>query len=218
VAIIYDLAPFMLVITVLLMGFSTAFAVSMPDSTAFDNGEPYGMGLLASGFLTTYLSTLGEFDMNEYTNAQSIACFVVFLFLIVVIMFNLLIAIMSDTFDRVMDSWVFEGRKMRVETIIEEELLMDDSHNAAYFPEFLQVLRPVEEAADEWSGVSGQISAVKEEVVRMATKEEVASVEQNVARVEGKVDALAVEMQANQALIMKQLHSMALQKADPYLY
>jgi hypothetical protein len=30
----------MLVILVLLMGFSAAFAVSMPDNAAFDDGEP----------------------------------------------------------------------------------------------------------------------------------------------------------------------------------
>ena len=166
--IIYELRYFLIVIVVLLMGFSCAFAVSMPDNAAFDDGTPYGMGLLSSGVLTSYLAMLGAFEVSDYTNPESTVFFALFLFLIVVIMLNLLIALMADTFERVMESWVFESRKMRVETIIEEELLMDDSHNAAYFPEFLQVLRPVEEAADEWSGVSGQISAVKEEVVRTA--------------------------------------------------
>ena len=171
-AIIYDLRYFIVVIAILLVGFSCAFAVSMPDNATFDNGTPYGMGLLSSGFLTTYLSMLGAFDIDDYTTPESRLFFVIFLFLILVVMLNLLIAIMSNTFERVLDSWEFEGQKMRVETIIEEELLMDDSHNAAYFPEFLQVLRPVEEAADEWSGVSGQISAVKEEVRHEAEEHE----------------------------------------------
>ena len=205
-----------MVIAVLLTGFSCAFAVSMPDNATFDDGTPYGMGLLSSGVLTSYLAMLGAFEVSDYTNPESIVFFVVFLFLIVVIMLNLLIALMADTFERVMESWVFEGRKMRVETIIEEELLMNDSENAAYFPEFLQVLRPEEKAEDEWSGVSGQISAVKDEVARVEDKME---------QVEDKVDALASEVhqmnsetQEQLALIMEQLRSMALQKADPYLY
>jgi len=143
---------------VLLTGFSCAFAVSMPDNAAFDDGTPYGMGLLSSGVLTSYLAMLGAFDIeSDYTNPESTVFFVLFLFLIVVIMLNLLIALMADTFERVMESWVFESRKMRVETIIEQELLMNGSDNTDCFPAFLQVLRPVEDVADEWAGVSGQV-------------------------------------------------------------
>eukprot|EP01049_Picozoa_sp_SAG25_P002616 SAG25_NODE_138_length_14172_cov_11.875364_14_plen_226_part_00 len=216
IAIVYDLQYFIVVIVVLLIGFSAAFAISMPDNAAFDTGEPYGMGLLASGVLTSYLAMLGAFDIADYTNTESTVFFAIFLFLILVIMLNLLIALMSDTFERVMESWVFEGRKMRIETIIEQELLMNDSENAAYFPAYLQVMRPVEEASDEWAGVSGQISTVRDEV--SVVTREVARVEQKVEAVEQKVDAMAVEMAANQELIMEQLRSMAQQKADPYLY
>eukprot|EP01047_Picozoa_sp_COSAG01_P124147 COSAG01_NODE_53120_length_341_cov_1.061983_1_plen_65_part_01 len=56
IAIVYDLQYFIVVIVVLLIGFSAAFAISMPDNAAFDTGEPYGMGLLAFGVLTSYLA------------------------------------------------------------------------------------------------------------------------------------------------------------------
>ena len=98
-----------MVIAVLLTGFSCAFAVSMPDNATFDDGTPYGMGLLSSGVLTSYLAMLGAFEVSDYTNPESTVFFVVFLFLIVVIMLNLLIALMADTFERVMESWVFES-------------------------------------------------------------------------------------------------------------
>eukprot|EP01046_Picozoa_sp_COSAG06_P004988 COSAG06_NODE_216_length_20108_cov_9.428857_17_plen_1409_part_00 len=215
-AIVHQLRYFMLIITVLLTGFSSAFAVAMPDNLAFDDSGGFDGAVLTSGLLTSYLAMLGAFDIADYTNPESVAFFALFLFLILVIMLNLLIALMSDTFERVMESWVFESRKMRIETIIEEELLLGDSQNAEYFPEYLQVLRPVEEArSDEWAGVSGQISTSREEV-----KHEVARVEQKVDAVERKVEAVAVEMQANQsavaaemkanqALIMEQLRKMA---------
>ena len=122
------------------------------------------MGLLSSGMLASYLAMMSAFEVSDYTNPESKLFFVLFLFLIVVIMLNLLIALMADTFERVMESWVFESRKMRVETIIEQELLMNDSDTTDCFPVFLQVLRPVEDVADEWAGVSGQVSAVRDEV------------------------------------------------------
>ena len=217
-----------MVIAVLLTGFSCAFAVSMPDNAAFDDGTPYGMGLLSSGVLTSYLAMLGAFDIeSDYTNPESKVFFAVFLFLIVVIMLNLLIALMADTFERVMESWVFESRKMRVETIIEQELLMDDSDNTDCFPAFLQVLRPVEDVADEWAGVSGQVSAVRDEVG--AVKRESRQIMQKVdvlaaemkemkGEIRAEMKEMKAEMRANQQLLMEQLRSMTMQKADPYLY
>ena len=196
-AIIYDLGYFFVIIifVLLVVGFSAAFAVSMPDNAAFDDG------------LTSYLAMLGAFDIADYTNAESTAFFAIFLLPIVTLMLNLLVALMSDTFERVMESWVFESRKMRIETIIEQEVLMDDTQNAEYFPEYLQVLRPVEEASDKWAGVSGQISVVKRDVNK-------ARVEQKVDAVDQKVDAMKAEMQANQELIMEQLRNMEQQKSD----
>jgi hypothetical protein len=205
------------------MGFSCVFAVLMPDNAAFDDGTPYGVGLLSSGVLTSYLAMLGAFEVLDYTNPESMVFFALFLLLVVVIMLNLLIALMADTFERVMESWVFESRKMRVETIIEQELLMNDSDNADCFPVFLQVLRPVEDVADEWAGVSGQVSAARDEV---------GAVKRESRQIMQKVDALAVEMKEmkaamkanqemvkeNQELMMEQLRNMAIQKADPYLY
>ncbi len=39
--------------------------------------------------------------MTDYTNSESTAFFLFFLFLVVVVMLNLLIAIMSDSYERV---------------------------------------------------------------------------------------------------------------------
>jgi hypothetical protein len=146
---------------------------------------------------------------------------------IVVIMLNLLIALMADTFERVTESWVFESRKMRVETIIEKELLMNDSDNTDCFPAFLQVLRPVEDVVDEWAGVSGQVSAVRDEVG--AVKRESRQMMQKVdtlaaemkemkAEMRANQEEMKAEMRANQETMMEQLRNMAMQKADPHLY
>ena len=50
---------------------------------------------------------------------------------------------MSDSYEKVKESEVVEARKLRAETIIDEEKLMSEKDRAKteYFPRFLQVLR-----------------------------------------------------------------------------
>ena len=55
-------------------------------------------------------SAVGSFHMDDYTNSESTAFFVIFLFLVLIVMLNLLIAIMSDSFEKVMENWVVEVR------------------------------------------------------------------------------------------------------------
>jgi hypothetical protein len=61
-------------------------------------------------------------------------------------MLNLLIAIMGDSYEKVKESEVVEARRLRAQTIIDEEALMSDADlaNPDDFPEFLQVLRATE--------------------------------------------------------------------------
>eukprot|EP01046_Picozoa_sp_COSAG06_P066391 COSAG06_NODE_16726_length_984_cov_1.819209_3_plen_59_part_00 len=49
---------------------------------------------------------------------------------------------MADSYEKVKESEVVEARKLRAETIIDEEALMSDADlaNPEYFPRFLQVL------------------------------------------------------------------------------
>ena len=93
----------------------------------------------------------------------------------------------SFAVERVMDSWIYEGRRMRVETIIEEEELMSASKRTDHkcHPRYLQVLRPAgtEDSQQAWAGVSGQIT------------KSTAVMEKEMARVEEKVDVVAASQE-----------------------
>jgi hypothetical protein len=100
--ILVDIVPFLKVAGILLLGFSNAFAVLMPASPDYNfNFDVGGDGSPFSGFLTVYISMLGTFDLNQYTGWEATLMFILYLFLIVVVMMNLLIAIMSDSYERV---------------------------------------------------------------------------------------------------------------------
>ena len=208
-------------------GFSVSFAVSMPDNAAFE----VSAGGPIDGILTSFKAMLGSFKMGDYTNFESKTFFVVFLLVNVIVMLNLLIAIMTDTFERVKESEELQGRRLKAEKIIIEMKQMSDKEkaNPEFFPPFLQVLEADEAQEDTWSGLGGKIASEieKTEVARrkdvekadhamaeMRTSMEatvdskisnveakVGSVEAKVGSVEAKVDKITAEMSEMKALL-----------------
>jgi hypothetical protein len=191
--ILYDIRGYVCILGVLLYGFSMCFAVSMPENEAFFSHSGHTGPLV--GLMTTFQAAVGTFAMSDYTNSGATAVFYLFLFLMVVVMLNLLIAIMGNSYDNIKESEVVEARKLRARTIIDEEALMLDSgeceNNPAYFPAYLEVLQ-VTEPPEEDRGVSGQISQLTAEVD---------DVKANISNVEAKVDGMAAEMGAMKQLV-----------------
>ena len=89
-----DVKGFICVAVVLIIGFSGAFSISMPGSDAFSLAAPNRIGGPLHGVLTVFQSMLGAFDMGDYVLWEPIALFVVFAFLMIVVMLNLLISMM----------------------------------------------------------------------------------------------------------------------------
>ena len=95
IAIVFDrdVKGFLCVTVVLIIGFSGAFSISMPDSDQFSLTQHH-IGGPFHGVLTVYMSMLGAFDLGDYVHWEPIAMFVVFAFFMVVVMLNLLISMM----------------------------------------------------------------------------------------------------------------------------
>ena len=87
---------------------------------------------------------VGTFRARDFQDSESAAFFLCGM---VVVMLNMLIAIMGDSYEKVKESEVVEARRLRAQTIIDEEALMSDADlaNPDYFPDFLQVLRATED-------------------------------------------------------------------------
>jgi hypothetical protein len=198
IEIMCDIRGYLILIGILLTGFSVSFAVSMPDNEAFENGVS---GPLV-GLLTTFKAVVGSFHMSDYQTTLSTASFLFFLFLNVIVMLNLLIAIMSDSYEKVKDGEVVEALKLRAETIIAEEAMMSEAdwRNASYFPAYLEVLQAKEKPDIVWSGVSGQISKLDKKVTEKVGEAEqaVKAVSKKVDKVEDKVDEMSSKVEALQ--------------------
>jgi hypothetical protein len=100
--------------------------------------------------------------MTDYQKAERArSFFLLILFLVLIVMLNLLIAIMADSYEKVKEGETLEARKLRVETIIDEGAMMRkaDKRNPDYFPDYLQLLQSTEAQESVWSGLSGKINS-----------------------------------------------------------
>lgn len=194
-----DIAPFLGILMLLLYGFAVAFAVAMPSSAEY-NFDSDGV---SGPFVTAYLSMLGHMDPSTYSGAVPKAMMVLFQFAIVVVMMNLLIAIMSDSFEKVMEedpSRIIDLK--RAEAIVDQESMMspETKQNKETFPRYLQVLQAVNAKGKTWAGLSGKMAEldqnnrilVEELDAKMDAKIEAmqSNVNARLGSIEDKMDAI----------------------------
>jgi len=109
-----DIKTFAIVVVLLLCGFSNFFYIV--NKNTFDSGDdenPDSFRYVASysdwhasnAFISMYLLSLGDFDMENYSKGHDRvivwAVFLIATFLLLVVFMNMLIAIMGDTFANV---------------------------------------------------------------------------------------------------------------------
>jgi hypothetical protein len=140
-----DVLGFAVVMIVLVWGFGAAFSVSMPNNEAFYTAN----GTVFPGLLTTTMAMVGDFHVEQFEYGVPLAMFILFLYIVIVVMFNVLIAIVSELYADVKATEDEEVDMRRAEAIISAEARMSNTElcNAEYFPEFLEILRV--EFADE---------------------------------------------------------------------
>ena len=146
------------------------------------------------GFVTVFAAGLGSFSLSDFDSLTfTLVVVLVFVFLVVIVMLNLPIAIMSDSYEQGMEAFVVEVRKLRVQTILDEELMMSTADRACLLfpPAYLQVLRAVDPPERHWAGLSArpQLDSIEDEVEGL--DEKLVKLEE---RLEGRLVAEMVEV------------------------
>lgn len=97
--VLNDIKVFLLVVTVILIGFSTTFFILFSEA---DNKD---YNTYEISIATTYSMTLGFFDVLNFRNSElpfvTAIAFALYMFIMIIVLLNLLIAIMGDSFDRI---------------------------------------------------------------------------------------------------------------------
>ena len=150
--------PFLAILSTGILGFGFFFATRSPEEHDLDNEV---IGPLWP-FFSVFRLALGDFDMAEFSDPLSVFVLLLNLLFSTVLLLNLLIAIMTDSYEQVKESEIVEDRKGRARLVVEHERLWPAEN---VFPRFMHVLRPAEGGEEEvqpWEGVAGKMKQVED--------------------------------------------------------
>lgn len=210
--ILSDMKGFIIIITMIILGFSLIFY-------EFERDE----GNYQSYLLSTYGLLYGNYDTDNLDLSATLVL-VFILFLLSVVLLNLLIAIMGDSYDKVQERRILTDSKERIEMILESTLLVRFFLKGREEREgYLIFCEPVDSGdddgdqlmtSDEWEG---KINVLKK-MIKQSEKDISKHFEQKVNRLEQKTDDLAKEFtnkMANLEKIMENVASMLMQAHTP---
>eukprot|EP00668_Euglena_longa_P035059 GGOE01045031.1.p1 GENE.GGOE01045031.1~~GGOE01045031.1.p1 ORF type:complete len:444 (-),score=165.93 GGOE01045031.1:295-1626(-) len=152
--IIWDVKWFMLVLLLAVMASSNAFYVLIrarpecmgPDIA--DSCDPNWLFVGSTLFTTFNMVILGSFDTASFVagpySGLLQALFVVTMLLVTIVLLNLLIALMGDSYQRIQDRSGVELSLLRARIILEVEefLSAKERANKEWFPKYLHILLP----------------------------------------------------------------------------
>jgi hypothetical protein len=149
---------FLAILLVILAGFATAFTWLVPSSEE-------GYASLPDVFYTLYNVMIGGGADDVYFAGSrspkvSIALYFSFMLIVAIVLLNLLIAIMGDSFDRVQENAEDVFQRERAGQLVEMELNMtnEELKNEEYFPKSVLLLKAADGSdsdsgsGEEWSG------------------------------------------------------------------
>eukprot|EP01048_Picozoa_sp_COSAG05_P009691 COSAG05_NODE_808_length_7189_cov_16.336530_10_plen_125_part_00 len=120
----------------MVIGSTFFFTINLPGEAAWSSNNVLGPFWPA---ITMVQFVFGTFQIADYPGSTAVAFFVLVGFFVVILMLNLLIAIMQDSYDKVKEQEEIEGLREKGKTIVAMELLWPNSH---VFPRFMHLAEP----------------------------------------------------------------------------
>jgi len=229
---------FLMVLVVILLGFAMGLSLLLfGNGSDFDN-LGYGIlstinyGLYSEFTGNDFFETLSACWIEVYTesgvvpsliNPEDDSCrvsvvawslFTVMMVLVQIVMLNLLIAIMTDSYEavrenakresdyekaklilRVESSWLDLSARLRGTTLADED---------AKFPEWLHVLQPLEQQADHADDANGKMAAIRLELA--AVQAAVTAQSCTTERLESKTSALSEQLTSMSTVLQQSIH------------
>ena len=207
--ILLDIRAFMVMLGIIIFAFTMGFKVLYRGDTVFSNFE---------AFETVYNMMYGLTEMEFFLQYGDVVIgttgriFIsVFLFFVVIVMLNMLIAIMADSFDNVQENLQIQSFKAKAR--VSADLLIDLPKNHSLFATmYLHICTVKDDAAEnaimtsqnQWEG---RLKAVKNEIAGVERKlgANQAKVEVKLAKMEAKLAKIESSQASNQAKMESKL-------------
>jgi hypothetical protein len=177
--IFQDITPFLALFGLSIVASMFFFTVNDPFGEAFSLTGHQG---LASPLVTIVMATLdieGSFEMDTFHSWASVVWACVYRFLVMIVMLNLLIAIMGDSYAKIKEMEQVESLRERAKIIVDMELQKPKSHS---FPMYMHIVEPADEESKlihNWGGVTDRILKKGEALARQT---------------DDKIDALEIQV------------------------
>ena len=165
--IISDLRVFLMMYVIIICAF--AHAILVYDDEAFrDKSVAETVAEVVKRFFATYrMGTLGDFEASDFVEQWQLhLLFNLCTLMITVILLNVLIAVISDTFDRLLERSESSLVRSRAQLIAEIKSIFGPFHPADYNV----ISQTQEEETDEWSGRVGALKKALQEMEERSRK------------------------------------------------
>jgi len=159
--IFIDMSAFLSIVTASLIVF--CFSFMLLDETYEGN-----YAVFSRAWFTSYVMLLGEIDSEEWHEAFFLQAFLFHVFTVFsnIVLLNVLIAIISDTYERVQESARPRGLMARGRLLLEFQDMMTDSQlrNKKWFPKWIHAIQRLEDLDDAEGPWYGRVVAMKRQV------------------------------------------------------
>eukprot|EP00347_Sterkiella_histriomuscorum_P004781 403359125 len=174
-AVFVDLKYFIGFFLIFIIEFGLIFAILF-DAISID--EYSGIGIFAY-LMMAFRTSSGDFNVDSYKDQSSAlviiswAVWIIAVMLLNVMFMNFIIAVISESYEKVMQKLVAEGYKVKVQMIVERELHFTDEelNSEKYFPRYLLLRRPVSSSDSESGEWQGFVKDIKYTIKTTTTKQ-----------------------------------------------
>ncbi|CDW79775.1 wd-40 repeat protein [Stylonychia lemnae] len=201
-----DIYYFILFFLIFIFQFGIIFVILF---SAQEVDEYSGIGTFGY-FLMIFRISSGDFAVENYKDqpttvliALSWLIWLVAVLILNIVFMNFIIAVISESYEKVMQKLVAESFRVKANMIVERELLLtpkDEAEKKFYFPEYIILRRAVETSEGDQGEWQGFIKDLKY-TIRTSAQKSKAEVIQNVAPIQCKVEALAQTQQLQQEIM-----------------
>ncbi|CDW88576.1 UNKNOWN [Stylonychia lemnae] len=169
-----DLKYFLIFFIIFIIQFGIIFLVLFK---AQDIDEYNGMNKLAY-FLMAFRISSGDFQLDDFHSQENGLVILTWLIWLIAVMtlyivfMNFIIAVISESYERVMQKLVAESYRVKANMIVERERFFtkDDLENTKYFPSYIVVRRPLNAVIKEDGEWQGFIKDLKYTIRTTAVK------------------------------------------------
>ena len=169
-----DLKFFLSFYAIFLAHFSLQFFIIF-EGQYLENYDGIG---LPGYILMAFRTSLGDFEVDGYPGLQSYMIIVAWIiwilavFILNVIFMNFIIAVISESYGKVMQKMVGQGYKVKADMICERELFFSEveARNPIYFPKYLLLRRSAEQEDGDQAEWQGFVKDIKLSMKQQQTK------------------------------------------------